>query len=127
QQHLNAPRSGRGPQHTEADCKVARGPDKSWPALDKDGMYRVPGAGVLFDDVSLNWYVNQTDQPLAPTRGQLYDHFALSVPSLDPWIAKLKGENVRFLIEEPYPLGATRAVMIEGPSREAIELVEVKP
>jgi hypothetical protein len=26
----------------------------------------------------------------------------------------------------PYPLGDTRAVMIEGPSREAIELVEVK-
>ena len=30
----------------------------------------------------------------------------------------------RFL-EEPYPLGDTRAVMIEGPSREALELVEV--
>jgi hypothetical protein len=28
-------------------------------------------------------------------------------------------------VEEPYPLGDTRAVMIEGPSREAPELVEV--
>jgi catechol 2,3-dioxygenase-like lactoylglutathione lyase family enzyme len=126
QKHLNAPRGGRGPQHTEADCKVARGPDKSWPALDKDGMYRVPGAGVLFDDVSLNWYIRQGDQPLAGTRGQLYDHFALSVPSLDPWIAKLKAEDVKFLIEKPYKLGDMRAVMIEGPSKEAIELVEVK-
>ena len=58
------------------------------------------------------------------TRGQLYDHIALSVTDLDAWVAKLLGEGVRFL-EEPYPLGDTRAVMIEGPSREALELVEV--
>jgi hypothetical protein len=31
---------------------------------------------------------------------------------------------MRFL-EEPYALGETRAVMIEGPSLEALELVEV--
>lgn len=43
----------------------------------------------------------------------------------DAWIAKLKSEQVTFL-EGPYPLGDTRAVMIEGPSREALELVEVK-
>jgi len=29
-------------------------------------------------------------------------------------------------LQEPYRLGDTRAVMIEGPSREAIELVEVR-
>ena len=28
-------------------------------------------------------------------------------------------------LEQPYLLGDTRALMIEGPSREAIELVEV--
>ncbi|MBI3919487.1 MAG: hypothetical protein HY322_21055 [Betaproteobacteria bacterium] len=43
---------------------------------------------------------------------------------LDAWIAKLKGENIEFL-EQPYRLGNTRAVMIEGPSGEALELVEV--
>jgi hypothetical protein len=53
------------------------------------------------------------------------DHIALSVTDLDAWIAKLRGEGVRFL-EEAYALGDTRAVMIEGPSREALELVEVK-
>ena len=37
----------------------------------------------------------------------------------------LPGEGVRFL-EEAYTLGDTRAVMIEGPSREALELVEVR-
>ncbi len=135
------PGRGRGPQHTEADCKVDRTPDKSWPALDKDGMYRVPGAGVLFDDVSLNWYIRQGDSPLVSTRGHLADHFALSVSSLDAWVDKLGKEGVRFLPQQqqmsdgrirveglgrPYKLGDTRAIMIEGPSKEAIELVEVK-
>jgi hypothetical protein len=75
--------------------------------------------------VALTWYMRQGERPLAGTRGHLYDHIALSVADLDPWIAKLRGEGVVFL-EGPYRLGDTRAVMIEGPSREAIELVEVK-
>ena len=53
------------------------------------------------------------------------DHVSLSVSDLDAWIAKLKSEGVTFL-EQPYSIGDTRAVMIEGPSHEAIELVEVK-
>ena len=125
QKHLNAPAGGRGPQHTESDCKVVRGAERSWPALDREGMYRIPGAGVAFDDVSLNWYANPGEAPLAPTRGHLADHFALSVADLDAWVAKLQKENVTFL-KKTYKLGDTRAVMIEGPSREAIELVEVK-
>jgi hypothetical protein len=40
-------------------------------------------------------------------------------------VAKLRGEGVRIL-EQPYRIGETRAVMIEGPSLEAIELIEVK-
>jgi hypothetical protein len=39
-------------------------------------------------------------------------------------VTKLRSEGVRFL-EEPYRLGDARAVMIEGPSREALELVEI--
>jgi 4-hydroxyphenylpyruvate dioxygenase-like putative hemolysin len=79
----------------------------------------------MFGDVALTWYPPQGDQPLAGTRGQLYDHIAFSVTNLDAWIAKLRGEGVTFL-EQPYKLGDTRAVMIEGPSREALELVEIK-
>jgi len=71
------------------------------------------------------WYANQGDRPLASSRGQLQDHIALSVGDLDAWIEKLRGEGIKFL-EDPYPLDDTRAVMIEGPSREALELVEVK-
>jgi catechol 2,3-dioxygenase-like lactoylglutathione lyase family enzyme len=128
QKHLNAPTvAGRGSETplTEATCKVPRGPDRSWPALDREGMFRSPRAAVEFGDVALSWYARQGDRPLASTRGQLYDHLALSVTDLDAWIAKLRSEGVTFL-EAPYKLGPSRAVMIEGPSREALELVEVR-
>jgi catechol 2,3-dioxygenase-like lactoylglutathione lyase family enzyme len=125
QKHLNAPpRAGwGGALVTEVDCKVPRGADRTWPALNREGMFRSPRAGVEFGDVALIWYANQGDTPLAGSRGQLQDHIALSVTDLDAWIDKLRNEGVAFL-EEPYALGDTRAIMIEGPSREALELVE---
>lgn len=125
QKHLNASPAALRTQYTETNCSVPRGPDKTWPALEKEGMYRTPSATVLFDDVQLNSYVRQGDTPLATTRGHTVDHFALSVGNLDAWIAKLRGEGIKFL-EEPYQVGNMRAVMIEGPSREAIELIEIK-
>jgi catechol 2,3-dioxygenase-like lactoylglutathione lyase family enzyme len=128
QKHLNAvPVPGRGaaPARTEENCKVERGPERSWPSLTRDGTFRVPTAAVTFGDVMLTWYMRQGEEPLVGTRGQLYDHVALSVADLGAWIAKLRAEGVTFL-QAPYPLGHTRAVMIEGPSQEAIELVEVK-
>lgn len=127
QMHLNAPvfagRTSPTPL-SEATCKVPRGPDRSWPALERGGMFRAPSAAVVFGDVALPWYMRQGEQPLVSTRGQLYDHIALGVADLDAWVAKLRRESVAFL-EEPYKLGDTRAVMIEGPSREALELVEM--
>ena len=124
QKHLNAPvRPGYAP--TAADGNATRGPDRTWPALNREGMFRTPRAGVEFGDVSMMWYANQGDRSLASSRGQLQDHIALSVGDLDAWIEKLRGEGIKFL-EDPYPLDDTRAVMIEGPSREALELVEVK-
>jgi catechol 2,3-dioxygenase-like lactoylglutathione lyase family enzyme len=128
QKHLNAPSpqtQPTAPKYTEANCKVSRAADRTWPALERQGMFRTPSAGVTFGDVAMNWYIRQTDTPLASTRGHLMDHVALSVENLDAWVAKLKGEGVKFL-EQPQKLGDTRAAMIEGPSREAIELVEVK-
>jgi catechol 2,3-dioxygenase-like lactoylglutathione lyase family enzyme len=128
QQHLNAPVvAGRTSPAgmTERTCQVPLGPERSWPALERQGMFRSPSAAVVFGDVALPWYMRQDEKPLASSRGHLYDHIALTVADLDAWVAKLRGEGVRFL-EEPYRLGATRAAMIEGPSREAIELVEVR-
>jgi len=47
QKHLKATVGGSGSQYTEANCKVPRGPDKTWPALEKEGMYRTPAARAL--------------------------------------------------------------------------------
>lgn len=129
QAHLNvappAARAGVTPR-TEANCSVERGPDKTLPALDWDGMYRTPAVQTtLFGDVSLYMYMNQGNTPLGSTRGHLMDHFAVSVSNLDAWFAKLKSENVTIL-EPPYTIAGTRAFMIEGPSREAIEVLEIK-
>ena len=128
QRHLNvavpAPRPGQTVR-TEANCRVERGPDKTLPALDWDGMYRTPSiTSTRFDDVALFWYMNQSSTPAVSTRGHLIDHIALSVANLDAWIAKLRAEKVAFL-EPPYSVGGHRAVMIEGPSREAIEILEI--
>jgi catechol 2,3-dioxygenase-like lactoylglutathione lyase family enzyme len=127
QQHLNAPlRPGYAPTPAGAPGgKAVRGPDRTWPALNREGMFRSPRAGVEFGDVSMMWYANQGDRPLVSSRGQLQDHIALSVADLDAWADKLNSEGVTFLAQ-PYRLGDTRALMIEGPSREAIELVEVR-
>jgi catechol 2,3-dioxygenase-like lactoylglutathione lyase family enzyme len=125
QKHLNAPvRPGfAATALSEADCRVPRGGDRSWPALNEEGMFRNPRAGVEFGDVVLTWYANQGSAPLASSLGQQQDHIGLGVADLDAWIDKLRGEGVR-VVDGPYPLGETRAVMIEGPSREGIELVE---
>jgi hypothetical protein len=128
QKHLNAPvYAGRTApaSMTETTCKVPRGADRTFPALDRDGMFRTPSAAVVFGDVAFLAYMRQGDEPLVSSRGHVYDHIGLGVADLDAWVAKLKGEGVRFL-EAPHKLGETRAVTIEGPSREVLELVEVR-
>jgi catechol 2,3-dioxygenase-like lactoylglutathione lyase family enzyme len=125
--HLNAnPGTGNAAptDRNESNCKVPKG-ERTWPGLEKEGTIRVPTSGVLFDDVAVNWYANQGNRPLASSRGHVLDHFALSVTNLDAWVAKLRAGGVTILLE-PYKLGDTRAAIIEGPSREAVELVEVK-
>ncbi|MBM3342135.1 MAG: hypothetical protein FJY56_08490 [Betaproteobacteria bacterium] len=127
QTHLNAPPMpgwAKTEPMTESTCQVQRGADRTWPALTQDGMFRTPRAGVMFGDVAVQWYAPQGDAPLVSPRGQHYDHLGFGVADLDAWIAKLQGEGVT-LLEGPYKLGDTRAVMIEGPSREALELVQV--
>ena len=62
---------------------------------------------------------------LAPTRGRVYDHWAVSTANLDTTVTRLKSEGVKFL-EEIHPWGSMRAAMIEVPDRIAIEIVEVK-
>lgn len=124
QKHLlGAGRAGVTPP-AEAACKVQRAPAPTWPALEKEGTFRTPSAGVTFGDVALNWYARQGGPPLTSTKGHLADHIALGVTNLDLWLAKLRSEGV-VIAEPPHTLGATRTMMIEGPSREVIELVEL--
>jgi len=126
QTHLNATVRARpgAATYTKANCHTDRG-EVTWPSLTKNGMYRSPTAGVMFSDVAMNWYMDQTEKPLVPTRGHLMDSVGLGVSDLDAWIAKLKTEKVTFL-KDVFRIGDTRAVTIEGPSHEAIELVEIE-
>ena len=87
-------------------------------------MYRSPRAAVTFSEVSLMWYPKQDERTLEGTRGNIVDHIGLGVTDLDAWVDKLRNEGVTFL-EQPHAFGDTHAFMIEGPSREAIELVEI--
>jgi hypothetical protein len=72
-----------------------------------------------------NGHFQQDVTPLVSSRGHVADHVGLSVKNLDAWVTKLRRENVKFL-NQPHKLGEMRAVMVEGPSREALELVEIK-
>jgi hypothetical protein len=82
-------------------------------ALEQQGMFRTPRCSHLRRRRA-PWYANQSDKPLASSRGQLYDHIALSVSDLDAWVAS---SRARHQAPQPYKLGDTRAAMIEGPSR----------
>ena len=85
---------------------------------------RDPAGGVNIDDISISirpW----PGGGLASTRGHIYDHWAVSTANLDVTVNRLKGEGVKFL-EEIHTWGNSRAAMIEGPDRIAIEIVEVK-
>jgi metabolite-proton symporter len=106
----------------DANCTVRRG-EPSWPSLTRSGTIRAPAGGVMFGGVALNWYPRQESGRLESSIGQAMDHVALSVNNLDEWIRRLTTSGVRIL-RSPYSLGDTRAALIEGPSREGIELVE---
>jgi hypothetical protein len=108
---------------TAENCKQLYAPP-TWPSFAKTGFVRDPSGAVLFDDISISirpW----PGGGLVGTRGHIVDHWALSVSDLTATVARLKREGVKFL-EEIHPWGTTRAAMIEGPDRIAIELVETK-
>ena len=122
--HLGATMpQGPAPSPT-GDCKLPYAPP-TWPSFFKfPGFVREPSGSVMFDDISIlirPW----PGGGLVSTRGHIVDHWALSVAELEPTVSRLKSEGIKFL-EEIHPWGNTRAAMIEGPDRVAIEIVEVK-
>ena len=118
-------RGGAAPAAPESgDCHTKMYAPPTWPSFARTGFVRDPAGGVLFDDISISirpW----PGGGLVSTRGKIVDHWALSTADLNVTVTRLKREGVKFL-EEIHPWGTTRAAMIEGPDRIAIELVEVK-
>ncbi len=118
-------RGGAAAAPAEAgDCHTKLYAPPTWPSFAKTGFVRDPAGGVNIDDISISirpW----PGGGLVSTRGKLVDHWAVSTADLDATVARLKRENVKFL-EEIHPWGSSRAAMIEGPDRIAIEIVEVK-
>jgi hypothetical protein len=122
---IPAGRRGAAAAPAEGDCHTKTYAPPTWPSFAKTGFVRDPAGGVTFGDISISirpW----PGGGLVSTRGKVYDHWALSTANLDATVARLKGEGVKFL-EEIHPWGSSRAAMIEGPDRIAIELVEIKP
>ena len=109
---------------TTGNCKQLYGPP-TWPSFFKfPGFVREPSGSVLFDDINIlirPW----PGGGLVSPRGHIVDHWALSVSDLESTVARLKSEGIKFL-EEIHAWGNSRAAMIEGPDRVAIEIVEVK-
>ncbi|OFW14337.1 MAG: hypothetical protein A3F70_17060 [Acidobacteria bacterium RIFCSPLOWO2_12_FULL_67_14] len=121
--HLGA-RLPQGAGDGSGECRQPYAPP-TWPSFFRfPGFVRDPSGGVFFDDISISirpW----PGGGLVSTRGTLVDHWALSVADLGRTVTRLKGEGITFL-EDIHPWGTTRAAMIQGPDRIAIELVEVK-
>ena len=106
------------------NCQTKMYAPPTWPSFAKTGFVRDPAGGVSIDDISISmrpW----PGGGLVSTRCKLVDHWAVSTANLDQTVTRLKGEGVKF-IEELHPWGNSRAAMIEGPDRIAIELVEIK-
>ena len=123
--HLGATMPQRNPTvPSSSDCRQPYAPP-TWPSFARfPGFVREPSGSVKFDDIDIlirPW----PGGGLVSPRGRIVDHWALSVSELDPTVARLKNEGVKIL-EEIHPWGNTRAAMIEGPDRVAIEIVEVK-
>jgi hypothetical protein len=115
--------AGAPPALAGSDCRQPYSAP-TFPSFAKTGTVRGPLGRVEFDDIAVAIHP-WPGGGLISTRGQVVDHWALSVSDLNGTVARLKSEGIKFL-EEIHSWGNTRAAMIEGPDRIAIELVEVK-
>ena len=119
-----APAAGGGAGRAAITADNCKRPyeEVTWPAFDKAGMVRNPAGTIPVSDM-VSILIRPKHGPFVSPRGQIVDHFALSVPDLDATLARLKSEGVK-VIEEIHPWGTMRAAMIEGPDLAAIELVQ---
>lgn len=114
-------------------CDVPVG-EVSYPTYMRLGQLRIPIGNVRFANGGWPAYPRQcqmgrcgpgNDQPLSRSRGQVVDHVAYSYPDLDAVVAHLKAKRVPIL-QGPYKLADTRAILIEDLDGLALELIEGK-
>ena len=126
QQHLNAPvfagRTSPTPL-TEATCKVERGPDRTFPALDPEDVPDAVGRGRIWRCRVLVVHAAGRAAAREQPGTRVRSHRAQRHRSRR--LGRQAARRGRHFLAEPYRLGDTRAVMVEGPSCEAIELVEI--
>jgi catechol 2,3-dioxygenase-like lactoylglutathione lyase family enzyme len=106
----------------EDDCRKPYA-EPTYPAFRAEGRIREPSGYVLFDDIGLPIWPYPGE--LVSTRGQSVDHIALSVKDLGATLRRLKSEGVAVL-HDTHKWGDTRAAIVEGPDRVALELVEAR-
>ncbi len=122
--HLGASVPARGLPAPGEDCQTKTYNPPTFPSFARGGFVRGPGS-VSFGTISIlmqPWPGGGLVSPI----GHIVDHWALSTADLDKTVTRLKNEKVKFT-QEIHAWGTSRAAMIEGPDRVAIELVEVKP
>lgn len=117
------------PRPPHEPCEAERG-QAGWPSLERMGTIRQPRGTVVFDNGSISFYPRQctlercgSDQPLAPSRGQVLDHVGFEVDDIDAWRAWLGSAGVTIL-EDVRPFDDGRSFMFEGPDRLGIALVQ---
>ena len=112
-------------------CEVPTG-EVTFPTYMEVGQLRIPAGNVRVGNASWLWYPRQCrdgrcgaglDRSLVRSRGQVVDHIGLTYPDLDDVLAHLEAKSVPIL-EGPYTLGETRAILIEDPNSLAYELIE---
>ena len=112
-------------------CEVPTG-EVTFPTYMEVGQLRIPAGNARVGNASWLWYPHQCrdsrcgpgrDRPLVRSRGQVVDHIGLTYPELDDVIAHLEAKMVPIL-QGPYTLGDTRAILIEDPNGLAYELIE---
>lgn len=110
-------------------CEVPAA-EATWPSLEPVGTIRGPAGSVRYANGAMSWYPRQCtgsrcgrDQPLVPSRGQVLDHVAFEVTDFDAALARLRVAGVA-TSEPAHRFAGRRSVMIEGPDRLSIELVE---
>ena len=121
-----------GKRVADTDCRVPYTP-RQQPA----NLHMSPYSAVRVGRIELSLYPQQrlkayTQQeieqgPLVSSRGHAIDHIALTVADFPAAVRKLRAAGVTVL-ENAHAFGTSseRAVMIEGPDKIAIELIEQK-